>query len=105
MLAGDHGAQSYQCRDRGFAATEDGFRRPPRADCHDVLLAIRCPIRLRSRILANQPGDAVRIPAWGARSRQTAAADDAYLLDAEGLLRTAADASGRLAGRARKGWR
>ncbi len=41
VLAGDHGAQSYKCRDRGFAATkrEDDLADRLVRDCYDVLLA------------------------------------------------------------------
>ncbi len=99
VLAGDHGAQSYKCRDRGFAATkrEDGIPADRLVrDCHDVLLAVRWGAELSPepypwQSLANVMRFVFLRLGGGDALRQTAAADDAYLLDAEGLLRTAAD--------------
>ncbi len=65
-------------------------------DCHDVLLAIRwgtdpSPEPYPWQSLANVMRFVFLRLGGGEALRQTAAADDAYLLDAEGLLRTAAD--------------
>ncbi len=115
VLAGDHGAQSYKCRARGFAATKQAGEVPVGRlvrDCHDVLLAIRwgagqeaAPYPYRS--LVNLMRFVFAQLGGGGALEQTAAADSSYLLDDVGLLRVAEDgqplADWTLV--PRKGWR
>ena len=114
VLAGDHGAQSYKCRDRGFAATMRAGEIPADRlvrDCHDVLLAIRwgtepAPPAYPYRSLANVMRFVFLQLGGGEALRGTAAADSAYLLDDVGLLRVAEDGRplAEWAAVPRKGW-
>ena len=115
VLFGDHGAQSYKCRDRGFAATKRTGEIPADRlvrDCHDVLLAIRwgtdaSPAPYPYRSLANVMRFVFDRLGAGPELQRTAAADSSYLLDDVGLLRVAEDgqplAEWTLV--PRKGWR
>ncbi|MGD9612928.1 MAG: hypothetical protein AB7V22_08495 [Kiritimatiellia bacterium] len=99
VLAGDHGAQSYKCRDRGFAATKRSAGIPAERlvrDCHDVLLAFRwgagaAPAPYPYRSLVNVMRFVFLQLGGGEALRRTAARDSAYLLDAGGLLHVAED--------------
>ena len=98
VLAGDHGAQSYKCRGRGFAATKSaGDVAAARLvrDCHDVLLAIRRgteePSPYPHRSLVNVMRFVFAQLGGGAALERAAAADSAYLLDDVGLLHVAED--------------
>ena len=99
VLAGDHGAQSYKCREHGFAATKrSGGISAERLvrDCHDVLLAIRwgagaAPAPYPYRSLANVMRFVFLQLGGGEDLRRTAARDSAYLLDDVGLLHVAED--------------
>ena len=115
VLAGDHGAQSYKCSRRGFAATkrtgEISADRLVR-DCHDVLLAIRWgndpnPAAYPYRSLVNVMRFVFVQLGGGEALRATAAADSAYLLDDVGLLHVAEDGQplAEWAVVPRKGWR
>ena len=115
VLAGDHGAQSYKCCARGFAATKRAGEIPGDRlvrDCHDVLLAIRwgtdpAPPTYPYRSLVNVMRFVFAQLGGGEALERTAAADASYLLDDVGLLQVADD--GRPLAEwdlvPRKGWR
>ena len=115
VLAGDHGAQSYKCSKRGFAATKRAGEIPSDRlvrDCHDVLLAIRwgtepAPAPYPYRSLANVMRFVFAQLGGGEALERTAAADSAYLLDDVGLLRVAEDGQplAEWSVVPRKGWR